>query len=58
MMGSDYAAQSKCVSGAVRSFIIYYHNGSQPKEMCESFAADLREVCIKAADKYYKDFQE
>jgi hypothetical protein len=58
MVGEDYEAQSNCVVGAVRSYIVYYHDGPQPKEMCESLEADLRDVCLEAANEYYKDFQE
>jgi hypothetical protein len=57
MLGEDYEARSNCVVGAVKDFIAYYHDDTKAKELCESFDADLRDVCLKTAEEYYKNFK-
>ncbi len=57
MQGQDYEARSNCVIGAVKDFISYYHSDRQASELCESFEADLREVCLETGEEYYKFFQ-
>lgn len=57
MLGKDDEARSNCVIGAVKDFISYYHDDTQAKEFCDSLDADLRDVCSKTAEDYYKNFQ-
>jgi hypothetical protein len=57
MMGEDYEARSNCVVGAVKDFISYYHGDEEARELCESFDADLREVCLETAEEYSKTFR-
>ena len=57
MLGQDYEARSNCVVGAVKDFISYYNSDKQAKELCESFDADLRAVCLETAEEYYKIVQ-
>lgn len=57
MMGEDYEARSNCAIGAVKDFISYYDGDEQAKELCESFEADLRKVCLETAEEYAKTFR-
>jgi hypothetical protein len=57
MMGEDYEARSNCAIGAVKDFISYYDGDEQAKELCESFEADLRKVCLETAEEYSKTFR-
>ena len=58
MLGEDYEARSNCVIGAVKDFISYYHGDTEARELCESFDADLRQVCQETAEEYYVGFEE
>lgn len=57
MMSEDYEARSNCVIGAVKDFISYYDGDEQARELCESFEADLREVCLETAEDYVKTLE-
>ena len=57
MIGRDYEARSNCVIGAVKDFISYYHGDEEARELCESFDADLREVCLETAEEYSETFR-
>jgi hypothetical protein len=57
MLGEDEEARSNCVIGAVKDFISFYHSDTQARELCESFEADLRDLCLETADDYYKTFK-
>jgi len=54
MVGEDNEAHSNCVIGAVRAIINYYNSDEQAKELCESFEADLRTLCLKTVEEYYE----
>ncbi|HLL57449.1 MAG TPA: hypothetical protein VK359_05945 [Rubrobacteraceae bacterium] len=58
MLGEDYEARSNCVIGAAKDFISYYSRDTEAKELCDSFDADLRKVCLKTAEEYYVIFEE
>jgi hypothetical protein len=58
MLGEDYEARSNCVIGAAKDFISYYSRDTEAKELCDSFDADLRKVCLEAAEEYYVIFEE
>ena len=45
-LGLNYEQKSNCVIGAVKDFISYHHSDVQAKELCNSFTAELREVCL------------
>ncbi len=56
MIGEDHEARSNCVIGAVRQLILGRRD-EQAKAFCETpDDADLRAVCLQAAEKYYEDF--
>lgn len=57
LLGRDYEARSNCAVGAAKAFIYHYHNDTQAKAFCESFDADVRDVCLQAGKEYYKTFQ-
>ncbi len=56
MLGEDHEARSNCIMGAARAFISYYHNDLEAKGLCASLAADLRDVCFRTAENYYRTF--
>ena len=56
-LGEDDEARSNCVVGAVEHFIRHYHGDEQAKELCESFEAGLRALCIRTSEVYYRSFQ-
>lgn len=58
MLGEDYEARSNCVIGAAKDFISYYSRDTEAKELCDSFDADLRKVCLETAEEYYVIFEE
>jgi hypothetical protein len=58
MLGEDYEARSNCVIGAAKDFISYYSRDTEAKELCDSFDADLRKVCLKTAEEYFVIFEE
>jgi hypothetical protein len=56
-LGENYEARSNCVAGAAKQFILHYHNDVQAKELCKSFDVDLRAMCLRTVEEYYKSFQ-
>ena len=56
MLGEDHEARSNCVAGAVKTFIYYNRGDTRAEAFCRPFDADLRAVCLQAAEEYYEDF--
>jgi hypothetical protein len=55
-LGQNYEERSNCIIGAVKDFISYFHSDVQAKELCDSLAEDLRDVCRSTAENYYRSF--
>jgi hypothetical protein len=56
MLGKDHEARSNCLAGAVKTFIYYNRGATRAEAFCGPFDADLRAVCLQAAEEYYEDF--
>ncbi len=56
MLGEDREARSNCVVGAVRHFILHYQSDTEARALCESFDADLRAVCLREGEEFYRIF--
>lgn len=56
MLGSNFEAQSNCVSGAVKDFISYHHSDTQANALCESLEPALSTICYSDAKSYYQTF--
>lgn len=57
MLGSTYAAQENCFTGAVKDFISYHHSDTQGLAMCAMIPEPtLAASCKEQATTYYKTF--
>jgi hypothetical protein len=56
LVSEDFEARSNCIVGAVHSIILHHHSDRQVRTFCESLDANLRAVCLKAAEEYYQRF--
>lgn len=55
-LGKDYEARSNCVAGAAKLFVQFYESDTQLEKMCDTFLK-LRDVCLRAGEEYYKNFE-
>ena len=56
MLGEDYDARSNCLIGAVGHSVAFYQSDEQARALCGSVEADLRDVCLRAAEEFYGRF--
>jgi hypothetical protein len=42
--------------GRFKTFIYYNRGDTRAEAFCRPFDADLRAVCLQAAEEYYEDF--
>jgi hypothetical protein len=56
-LGENLEARFNCVAGAAKQFVLHYRGDMQAKALCESFDADLRALCLHAAEGFYRSFQ-
>ncbi len=57
MLGGEHEARFNCVVGAVEYFIRHYYSDAQARAFCEFLGADLRTMCLQAAEEYYQTLQ-
>ncbi len=56
-LGEDQEAQFNCVVGAVDYFIRDSYNDTRAKAFCEYLGPDLRTVCLREAEEYYRSLR-
>lgn len=56
-LGEDQEAQFNCAVGAVNYFIRDSYNDTRAKAFCEYLGPDLRTVCLREAEEYYRSLR-
>ena len=56
-LGEDQEAQFNCVVGAVDYFIRDSYNDTRAKAFCEHLGPNLRTVCLREAEEYYRSLR-
>lgn len=52
----DAVGLERCVLGAVRDFVSYFHGDTEGKAFCNSFDSALKTRCLEEVDNYYRTF--